>query len=258
MKTIIKKFKTQLTVLGSIVLGVSGSYIWSLKLSHKKEKEIAEKILDKDIDFFNNKLSQISQISERLNKQIELLDKLNKSNIIKEKEKELTAISDSIEKGKRILDEDKIENVQASDTVTDKEEIIIQAKDKISNEITQLNDANFNFSELIENLKVKFILDLNLYWDWLYNYLDTLTLLEESAFFHILVLSVIFVIVFNIYSVLFGNEVIKYFKLEERFPKLNIFFKLRTQFQRYYLILNLILLICVCLISISLNLLVLL
>jgi hypothetical protein len=63
--------------------------------------------------------------------------------------------------------------------------------------------------------------------------------------------------VFNIYSVLFGNEIIKYLKLEEKYPKWNTFFKLRTQFQRYYFILNLILLICIILIAISLNLLVL-
>ena len=125
-----------MTILGSIILGFSGSYIWSLKLSHKKEKEIAEKILD----------------------------------------------------------EDKIENVQASDTVTNKEEIIIQAKEKFSKGITKLDEASQKLSELINNGKDKIFSDLNS----IYDYLNSLTLLEESALFHTLVVLVILIIIFNI------------------------------------------------------------
>ena len=54
----------------------------------------------------------------------------------------------------------------------------------------------------------------------------------------------------NILSVLFGNEVIKYFNLEEKFPRLGLFFRLRLKFQRYYLILNVLTLLFVCFVGI--------
>ena len=90
-----------------------------------------------------------------------------------------------------------------------------------------------------------------------YKYLDSLSLLEESAFFHIVVIIFIMFIVWNIYSVIFANELIKYFNLEAKYPRLNKFFKLRLQFQRYYLILNLVLFIVLCIFVLSINILVL-
>ena len=77
----------------------------------------------------------------------------------------------------------------------------------------------------------------------LYEYLDSLSLLQESAFFHIIVLTVILTCILNITSVFFGNEIISYFKLEEKYPKLAFFFKVRNQFQRYYLIFTLIVMV---------------
>lgn len=89
----------------------------------------------------------------------------------------------------------------------------------------------------------------------LYEYLDTLSILQESSILHILLFTVLTVTVFNILSVLFGFELIKYFKVEERMPKLAGFFRLRAQFQRYYLIWNVSILFTVCLFGIIVNLL---
>ena len=89
----------------------------------------------------------------------------------------------------------------------------------------------------------------------LYEYLDTLSILQESSILHILLFTVLTDTVFNILSVLFGFELIKYFKVEERMPKLAGFFRLRAQFQRYYLIWNVSILFTVCLFGIIVNLL---
>ena len=89
----------------------------------------------------------------------------------------------------------------------------------------------------------------------LYEYLDTLSILQESSILHILLFTVLTVTVFNILSVLFGFELIKYFKVEERMPKLAGFFRLRAQFQRYYLIWNVSIIFTVCLFGIIVNLL---
>lgn len=83
-----------------------------------------------------------------------------------------------------------------------------------------------------------------------------MTLLQESALLHIIIYIYILATVFNILGIFFGNEVIKYFELENKYPKLHIFFKLRAKFQRYYLIWNISILLVVCFLGIFLDLLV--
>lgn len=70
----------------------------------------------------------------------------------------------------------------------------------------------------------------------LYDYLNNMSLLEEASLLHILLFLVIILTVFNILVALFSNEIIKYFDLEQKYPSLDAFFKLRIKFQRYYLI----------------------
>ena len=90
----------------------------------------------------------------------------------------------------------------------------------------------------------------------LINYLDSLTLLQEGGLFHIMIFSTILVIIFDILGIFFGNEIIKYFNLEQKFPKLNKFFKLRANLQRYYLMWNIFLLFVLCIFSIGIDILV--
>jgi len=65
----------------------------------------------------------------------------------------------------------------------------------------------------------------------LYKYLDSLTLLEESAVFHLVVIITIICIVWNVYSVIFANELIKVFNLETRYPRLNKFLSSECNFK---------------------------
>jgi len=76
-----------------------------------------------------------------------------------------------------------------------------------------------------------------------YQYLDSLTLLQELSLLHICMFSVLILTVFNILSVLFGNEILRFFNLEKRFPRLSVFFRLRASLQRYYLMWNVIILL---------------
>ena len=56
----------------------------------------------------------------------------------------------------------------------------------------------------------------------------------------------IFIIIYNITILLFGNEIIKYFNLDNKYPWLTKLIKLRYTFQRYYFIWCLFLLIIIC------------
>ena len=107
------------------------------------------------------------------------------------------------------------------------------------------------FSKYIDSLEKpnKFLSDFSKF----YKYLDNISILQESSLFHILLFIVLLLTVFNILSVLFGNEIIKYFNLEERFPRLGLFFRLRIKFQRYYLIWNVLILFFVCIVGIIID-----
>ena len=87
----------------------------------------------------------------------------------------------------------------------------------------------------------------------LYQYLDTLTLSQESALLQIIIFILLLLIVSNILAALFGNEIIKYFDLEKKYPKLNILFSYRAKFQKYYLSWNIFFLLILIIAAIFLN-----
>ena len=146
----------------------------------------------------------------------------------------------------------KIDNLQVmSQSVVEKLDVIsensIPKESIIKDLIKKLIDRSDNGNTLLPNYNL----------DFLYDYLDSLTLLQESAFFHIAVLLAIGLTVFNILSVIAGNQIIDYFKLEVRYPKLAGFFRLRLKFQKYYLVLNFSLIFLIIFWALLLNLLVL-
>ena len=61
------------------------------------------------------------------------------------------------------------------------------------------------------------------------------------------------VTIVNIFSALFANEIIKYFNLENRFPRLSLFFKIRLTLQKYYIIWNVFVLMVVCIFAVGIN-----
>ena len=91
----------------------------------------------------------------------------------------------------------------------------------------------------------------------LYDYLDGLSLLEESAFLHILGSVLILSCTFSIIGVLFGIELIRYLNLEVKYPKLAKYLIIRATFQRYFLMLNIFMIIAVSITLLFLNLLIL-
>lgn len=102
--------------------------------------------------------------------------------------------------------------------------------------------------------KNNFISDFNI--QTFYNYLDSLTLFEEASLLNILIYIILLCSIINIIAIFFGNEIIRYLNLENKFPKLSFFFKLRAKFQRYYFLWNSLIIVFVCIFGICLNLLV--
>ena len=79
---------------------------------------------------------------------------------------------------------------------------------------------------------------------------DNLNEMERFIYLEFLLLMLT---ILNILAIFFGNEIIKYFNLESKFPSLASFFKLRTKFQKYYLLWNIFIFFVVCFIGIFIN-----
>ena len=86
-----------------------------------------------------------------------------------------------------------------------------------------------------------------------YQFVENLSLLEHLVLLDILLFFLVMITIINIFSALFGNEVIKYFNLENKYPKLLLFFKIRLTLQKYYLIWSALILMFVCIFAIIIN-----
>lgn len=84
-------------------------------------------------------------------------------------------------------------------------------------------------------------------------FFDTLTIYQVGCIFDILICSGIATTLIEILAIKFGNELIKYYDLENKYPKLAIFFKIRAKYQRYVLIFNVILIFVFCFLGILVN-----
>lgn len=102
---------------------------------------------------------------------------------------------------------------------------------------------------LSENDKNNFIPSLSP--EILSEFFDSLTFGQLAAFLNIIIFFLLVLTVFSILSALFGNEIIKYFKIEEKYPRLNTFFKIRSTLQKYYLMWNILTLFGLCLLGIG-------
>lgn len=228
------------TGLGGVI-GVIGHHYGGQMLDREntKAESIAQAERDKKSD---QMLEQLKNIKSELENCFQKVDKTNENtpiptdlgNQVKAKTNEIVEAVANIIKG-----------VEANNSKVVQEEVQTARRASID-----LKDIIDNWS----NGKNNFISDFNI--QVFYDFLDSLTLLEESAFLHILIFILILSCLVSITSIFFGNEIIRYFNLEEKFPRLGLFFKLRAKFQRYYLIWNIIIIVCVSFLAIFLNLLV--
>lgn len=109
------------------------------------------------------------------------------------------------------------------------------------------NRSSSNFSDLLLEA-----------WHQYQEFLSTLSTEQIGALGHLWIFFFILMCLFSLISVFYGDWLIRYFKLEEKLPKLARFIQLRRKFQHYYLILNFICIILALLLLISVNLYVLL
>lgn len=214
-----------------LVKKYEGNNTISEKLAEKLERkeEIAE--ITQKLDSVNMKGTPNFEVLRDLKRDLSetIFQVLNaKTDIIKSRGEKIALKEEFSDKFKKYINE------QFSE--------VLKAADEIQKFLEDWNNGGKNF---LPDISFK---DL-------YQYLDTLTLSQESALLQIIIFILLLLIVSNILAALFGNEIIKYFDLEKKYPKLNTFFSYRAKFQKYYLIWNIFQMFLLCILGLVINLL---
>lgn len=229
--------KTLLKTTAGVLLGATSQHIAGQILNAPKEAENAadQKIRDQKMDNMYELIRSLKDQVETMQKRFEHKN-VEDTTMVSSEDSEVVRTSLDVIK----TTTESLKNAEVGDEVLD-------------NKVSQITEAVEKVSNILSKSKDKLIPDFSL--QAYYDFLDTLSLLEESALLHILIFIFLLLCIFSLFSVFFGNEIIKYFKLEERYPKLELYFKLRTKFQRYYLMWNIFTMLVVCIIGIGIDLL---
>lgn len=246
--------KNNLLGLGAVLTGIVGHHYGSgvldyrRELKESREQAIKEAVEKENMEIINAKLDNINNNTVSLNAKLEKLtdklvseaDLLNVQNKIEYGNKHCRTVKDILDKGPENLSLEYYQTLYRASVECEK--ATREANDAVKDLIDSLSKSgifsNFNLNSFNE-------------------YLNSLNLLELSAIYHILVLTLICLLLINIISAILGNEIINYFKLEKRFPIITAFLKLRLKFQKYYLILSFSLIFIICIASVIIDLLVL-
>ena len=249
--------KQNFTTLGTFLAGVVGHHYVSKLLEYKSEMAAAREQEMKDLASTENMESLHTKLSSLKNDIESVQDSMT---LLVDKhvpEAELRAIKAKLEVSQQqcniVFD---ILNKGPENMNLEFYRTAYKAADSC---VRATTDAHQTVKALVDSLNNSnsFVPNLNLISEKFYEYLNSLSLLELSALYHIIVLILLFIITVNILSAVLGNEIINYFKLEQRFPQLSSFLRIRLKFQRYYLTLSFFLIFSICIASIIINILVL-
>jgi hypothetical protein len=128
---------------------------------------------------------------------------------------------------------EEISNIASGSGSGTNSDLINNSSNSINNYIDNYNNNNNN--SLWENYK-EFI---NSYHDWML----TLSLTKQSAIIHIVNSILILLCLSSLITVFYADSLIKYFKIEEKYPRIAKYISLRRKFQQYYFFFNALLII---------------
>jgi predicted nuclease with TOPRIM domain len=259
---------------------ITGLHSYYLSVKDLSNKELLQKIEEfkKIIENNNNTTeSQITSIRNHMNELDKNLNTLKEiiensngrdpketlNNIITELQKEefqkaFTTLNKNTEntlsKSSEIIS-------QIAETENNNSSITEQAKKLCSNFYKQHNDSSDsikdlnnklidifnknNNSSILEELE-KFRQD---YYDWIHS----LSLIKQGAVIHTIIFLILFIYLFSLITIYYSDSLLKYFKIEEKFPRLLRFIQLRRKFQQYYFFISILIMIIFLLIGLMFN-----
>jgi hypothetical protein len=209
-----------------------------LKNGVKLQKELAAKdslakeLLEKSLT--NKELLDMENSIEKIDKSVKSLNKLSeKLNSIKSNSTVDNTTNENI--NNKVLEEINNTTSEHINNIIDGNSILKNILEKKlnfpSNSETKNFISNFDFHDLLSGMST----------------------LELGAVVHLNGSLLILFSLMSIISIIFGDELLKYLKLEEKFPRLARFIEIRRKFRYYYLILNFLMIIFVLVVFLYLN-----
>lgn len=186
----------------------------------------------------------------------ELLEKQVNDLKIDELKNELT--KNKVEQFRTSLEETQNKISHQLETIQKLEVKTNDQKEILNSQLENLTKENENMQNMISDI-VKYFKDndnnkfmgdniIEFFTNYIDNWnkmLSSLTFEQLLAITNLCAYVCISINLFNIISILFGDQLINYFKLEDRFPKLGFIFKIRNKFNKFNLVFSLIIIICV-------------
>jgi len=230
VETYIKSFKNK-----KLLENLNKEIERNIKLEERLSKIMDSKI---SMDDTNKKiLEAVLQRNEHLEKAKTSLDK------VKSISDNLINASEEVERNSKIK--------EISETVGDASENLSKSHTKMK----EILDLILNSGDG-SNSNSMFIDRINYFIIAYKKFLSTLTLIELGALCHIILSILILFCLYSLIAVFYGDSLIRYLRLEDRFPKLARFIQIRRKFQQYYFFLNICLIIITILYVIYVNLIV--
>ena len=162
----------------------------------------------------------------------------NRNNVVIDKDAALTQLNDIKPNGIDILSELKELKVNQDWNIDNAYEDLLELIIGVDDLITIVNGNDTTKKSGLSDI---------------FQFVENLSILQHSVLLEIFLFILLILTVINILSALFGNEIIKYFNLEKRFPRLSLFFKVRASLQIYYIMWNVFILMFVCVFGVCIN-----
>lgn len=199
-------------------------------------------LLERSLNKLENE-REILEESNNLRRDVEVLDQKLRSSLeikqnLQNKYSENMACEGTIN--------DQIQEVVNTDVeIHNMYELACEAKPAVNNKFDSfINKIN----TLLNNSNNK-----SQYFDSLQNFFDGFNYEQNLAMANIFGSMFIMSTLFSIISIFYGEKLITYFDLENKFPKIAKFIQIRRKFQQYYLLINIALIIIVLLLIIYVN-----
>lgn len=203
--------------------------------------------LNEKIDMINNNINELKELVK--NGKATEVDKKNLINY-EDLHRQFKRMLDACEKytlpeGKSMTNQEKVSNFDSyNKEFSDAFEKAKNVCDNIQKDLSKNNDSINKLSD--DNYITQLIKDFN-------NYLSNLSMTEICLVINIssslFILSCLVTILFSVY----GNFIINKLSLEEKYPKIAIFIKLRVKLQHSYILINTLLIFIVLILMIIIN-----
>ena len=227
-----------LGIIGAARAGIGGHHYGDKILSYRENQaeEAIQAIRDKTLMDMKDKVdtivTNVTTLNSKLDKQAEILKQ--EENLSTEVKTEIEDVLDTVDIGRKSLE---LAETTLNDSLNNglNETGVNKGLAVLFNGKQNLNTASSKLQALLDRLNNR-----NNFWGEselkaFYDYLDSLSLIQELALINSAYMVIVTITVLNIYSVVFSNEILRYFNIEEKYPRLQKFFSVRRTYQRYYL-----------------------